>query len=66
MRIHVLKDRRGQIVATFEQGSGSTPLLEPQPTKGHKVESLDVPDDYARNLAALYKQRKGNTTRKRK
>ena len=66
MKIQVLKDRKGQIVASFEPAQGSSPTLQPQPAKGHQLESLDVPDDYARKLGVLYKPRKSAKTSKRK
>ncbi len=59
MKIHVLKDKKGKVVASFEPDPGAAIRLEPQIPKGHKVEKLEVSEDYASHLGVLYKKRKG-------
>lgn len=53
MKINVVKDRSGKVVATFETTGGAmtmTPVLNP----GERVEEMEVHPNYHENLAAFY------------
>lgn len=63
MKVHVLKNRSGKVLATFEPAESSGLKLEPQVPKGHKVEELEVPEDYITQLTVIYQKK---ATRKKK
>ena len=54
MKVHVVRDRSGSPVASFEPKSSSESRLEPQISEDHKVEEAEVPEDYAMKLHVLY------------
>lgn len=54
MQINVVKDPTGKIIATYENASGNGAKVEPVLPAGHKVEALQVSDNYKANLKALY------------
>jgi len=56
MKVQVVRDRDGKAVASFEQKPAGALRLEPKVPAGHKVEEIEVPENYAANLAALYKK----------
>jgi len=55
MKIHVLKNKSGKVIATFEAASPDG-KLEPQVPKGHKVEEVEIPSDYVSRLETIYKK----------
>ena len=64
MKIRVVKNRSGKIIATFESQVPSEMTmetqvgqLEPQVARGHKVEEMDVPEDYVSRLDMIYKKK---------
>lgn len=63
MKVHVLKDKNGKVIATFEPTTAGSVRLEPQVAKGHKVEQAELPRNYVSQLDILYKK---TTARKKK
>lgn len=57
MKVHVLKNKTGRVIATFEAGASVGSTLQPNVSKGHRLEEADLPRDYAARLDALYKKR---------
>jgi hypothetical protein len=64
MKVKVLKNKSGKIIATFEPQSTSEMTmetqvlqLEPEVSKGHTVEEMEMPEDYASRLDDLYKKK---------
>jgi hypothetical protein len=57
MKIQVVKDKSGKVIATFEPavGTGPSSMLTPVLTDGETVGELDVPDDYKEKLSTIYK-----------
>lgn len=55
MKVHVVKDKEGKVVASFERKPGGA-QLEPKIDPAHKVEEMELPDSYAANLRVLYKK----------
>lgn len=58
MKLNVIKDENGKVVATFENpavadGPAVRPLLRP----GHKVQEIEVADNYKEDLKTLYQYR---------
>jgi hypothetical protein len=54
MKINVVKDPSGKVIASFENVAGNGAKLEPVLPAGHKVEALEVPENYMANLNAVY------------
>ncbi len=54
--VHVVRNQKGKVVATFEAASRCSLKLEPSPQKGHRVEQVDVDERYVENLKAFYKK----------
>jgi len=54
MKINVVKDKSGKVIATFEAATGHGATLTPVLPEGHKVEEIEVAANYKENLAALY------------
>jgi hypothetical protein len=54
MKINVVKDKAGKIVATFENASGDGASAAPVLTTGHKVEEMEVADNYRSHLSKLF------------
>jgi len=57
MKIKVVKDRSGKAIATFESSSVNGTTLTPVLPEGHKVEEIEVAENYKDNLAAFYSAR---------
>lgn len=55
MQINVVKDKSGKVLATFQSGSGNGAQAKPISSAGHKVEQLEVPENYRSNLGTIYK-----------
>lgn len=57
MKIKVVKDPSGNIIASYEDTPGHAGLsVAPVLPDGHKVEELEVPENYAENLRLLYSE----------
>lgn len=54
MKINVVKDKSGKVVATFETSSDTAAALTPVLNQGEKVEQLEVAEDYKEKLHTLY------------
>jgi hypothetical protein len=54
MKIKVVKDRSGKVIATFESSSVNGTTLTPVLPDGHKVEEIEVAENYKDNLSAVY------------
>ena len=54
MKINIVKDPSGKVIASFESVTGNSAKLEPVIPAGHKVEALEVPENYMSNLTAVY------------
>jgi hypothetical protein len=57
MKIHVVKDRSGKVVASFETG-GTGPTLAPVLHEGEKAEEVEVAENYKENLKLLYSEKR--------
>ena len=56
MKVNLVKDETGKVVATYENelatGASIKPVLKP----GHKVQEVDAPENYKADIKAFYKQ----------
>jgi len=54
MKLNVIKDGDGKVVATFENPVGDGPSLRPVLKPGHTVQAVEAENDYAGNIAGFY------------
>ena len=55
MKIRVVKDVSGKTIASFDATSGSADVtMTPVLPDGHRVEEVEVPDNYTEDLSVLY------------
>lgn len=55
MKIQVVKDASGKAIASFDAASGSAGVtVTPVLPDGHRVEEVEVPDNYLEDLSVLY------------
>jgi hypothetical protein len=54
MKIHVVKDKSGKVIASYESAAGNGPSLTPVLTSEHRVEEIEVADNYKEDLRVLY------------
>ena len=59
MKIHVVKDKSGKVVASFETAAGSDPTLMPVLQDGEAMEEVEIADNYKENLSLLYPEKRG-------
>lgn len=55
MKINVVKDKSGKVIATFQSASGKGPQVKPIMTDGRKMEEMEAPENYHSNLVTIYK-----------
>jgi hypothetical protein len=58
MKVQVLRDSKGEVIATFQRTPGELVSVEVEVDKDAKLEEVEVADEYASesDLDALYKQ----------
>jgi hypothetical protein len=56
MKLKILKDRQGKIIATVEVGVADLVTPTPKIGKGVKVEEVDALEEYSSRLDAFYKE----------
>ena len=54
MRINVVKDEKGKVVATFENPAAGGPTIKPVLKAGHSVHQVEAPENYTANLKSFY------------
>jgi hypothetical protein len=56
MKINVVKDKSGKVIATFEKASGDGPSVTPELDQSMTVHEVEVADNYRQNVQAVYAQ----------
>ncbi|HTC16845.1 MAG TPA: hypothetical protein VK695_13665 [Steroidobacteraceae bacterium] len=56
MKINVVKDERGKVVATFEDAAAGAPSLKPVLKPGHTVQKVETQENYKKDLQGFYRQ----------
>ncbi len=56
MKINLVKDEHGKVVATFENAVAGCPSTRPVLKPGHTVHEVEVPEDYKKDIKSLYKR----------
>lgn len=55
MKINVIRNHAGKVIATFESAEdGEAPSVVPVLEAGHRLEELEVADNYKLDLSAFY------------
>ena len=55
-KIHVIKDKNGKVIATFDKTVGNGPSVTPVLEAGHTVHEMDVADNYHEDIKTFYAQ----------
>jgi hypothetical protein len=53
MKLSVVKDQHGKVVATFEHDAPGGRTIKPALKPGHTVHVVDAPDDYKKDMKTL-------------
>ena len=56
MKLRVLKDPHGNVIATSEFNQDDSTELAPKEQEGYTVEEVNVDDDYKSDLNSFYKK----------
>jgi hypothetical protein len=56
MKVNLVKDENGKVVATLENAVAGGPSIKPVLKPGHTVHVAEVKDDYRAHIQAFYKQ----------
>ncbi|MBE9035911.1 hypothetical protein [aff. Roholtiella sp. LEGE 12411] len=54
MKINVIKDKNGKVIATFEKAVGDEISVTPVLEEGHTVHEMEVEQDYKDDIKAFY------------
>lgn len=54
MKVNLIKDENGKVVATFEHGVPGGPSLKPVLKSGHKVHEVEASPDYTKDIKSFY------------
>jgi hypothetical protein len=54
MKINIIKDEKGKVVATFENPVAGGPSVRPKLKPGHKVSEVEAAENYRADLKAFY------------
>jgi hypothetical protein len=55
MKVNVVKDANGKVVATFENAVAGGPSVKPVLEHGHTVHEVEVAENYKSNIKDFYK-----------
>ena len=56
MKLNIVKDKAGKVIATYENTQGDGPSVTPELDSTHTVHEIEVADNYRHNIHALYQQ----------
>jgi hypothetical protein len=56
MKVNLVKDEKGKVVATFEHAAPGTPSVTPILKPGHKVHEVEASESYKKDIKAFYAQ----------
>ena len=56
MKLNVVKDANGKVVATFENALAGGPSLRPEPKPGFTVQVIEAAENYKADIKAFYEQ----------
>jgi hypothetical protein len=56
MKVNLVKDEKGKVIATFEKAAAGKPSIKPVLKPGHTVHEVEVAENYKADIPAFYKQ----------
>ena len=56
MKLNLVKDPAGKIIATFENAMPGKPSLKPVLQPGHTVQEVEAPENYRADLMSFYQK----------
>ncbi|HEX6803067.1 MAG TPA: hypothetical protein VF133_05245 [Terriglobales bacterium] len=56
MKVHIIRDEHGKVVATYENNAPGGPQLKPVLKPGHTVHEINASDDYTKDIRGFYRQ----------
>jgi hypothetical protein len=56
MKLNIVKDKSGKVIATFEHAVGDAPSVTPELDNGHSLHEVEVADNYRQDIQAVYRQ----------
>ncbi|HEY6490491.1 MAG: hypothetical protein WCC26_19325 [Terracidiphilus sp.] len=56
MKVNIVKDEKGRVVATFENAAHGGPSLKPVLKAGHTLHEVEAAENYRADISAFYKQ----------
>ncbi|MGO8951231.1 MAG: hypothetical protein ACLQUY_26965 [Ktedonobacterales bacterium] len=56
MKVNVVKDQDGKVVATFENANANGPSTRPVLEPGHTVHEVEAEEDYMADIKAFYER----------
>jgi hypothetical protein len=56
MKINIVKDKAGKVIATFEKPADDGPAVTPELDHTHTVHEIEVAENYRQDIQAVYKQ----------
>jgi hypothetical protein len=56
MKVNLVKDVNGKVVATFENAAKGNPSITPALKPGHTVHEVEAADNYTKEIKAFYEK----------
>ncbi len=56
MKVNLVKDTDGKVIATFESAPPGAPSLRPHLKQGHTLHEVQAEPNYTHNIAKFYEQ----------
>jgi hypothetical protein len=56
MKVNLIKDTKGKVVASFEDAPSGKPSIQPVLSNGELLHTVDAVADYKTDIAAFYRQ----------
>jgi hypothetical protein len=56
MKVNLVKDEKGKVIATFERPVGGRPSLKPVLKPGHTVHEVEAAENYRADIKTFYTQ----------
>ncbi|HXO01186.1 MAG TPA: hypothetical protein VN900_03970 [Stellaceae bacterium] len=56
MKVNLVKDANGKVIATYENAAPGNPSLKPVLEAGHTVHAVEAKENYRADIDAFYRQ----------
>ena len=56
MKLNIVKDKAGKVIATYEKALGDGPSVTPELDSSHSVHEIEVAENYLANVQAVYEK----------